>query len=239
VRSRHLAAALTIAAAAGVGAQTAKPKPSYAADAGFVSASGNTQLTTLNVDDKIIYPADRWTFTQLGAYVYGTTKKLPTANQLLVAGRGDYAFAPRLAAFVGASFERNTFAGFDHRTNEIAGLSWKAIMAHSDSLSIDAGGVLTQETDVDRTHTSFPAARLAEAYKHSFTKSAYFQQLAEYLPSFQGSHEYRVNTESDLVAPLSAHVAIKIGYVVRFDSKPPATFGTTDRLLTTGVQVSY
>ena len=239
VRSLHLAAALTAVGVAAAAAQTAPPKPSYTVDVGFVSATGNTQLTTLNVDDKILYPVDRWTFTQLGAYVYGTTKGLPTANQLLLSARGDFALDKRLAAFVGASFERNTFAGFARRTNEIAGLSWKAIMAPRDSLSLDGGGVLTQERDVDGTQTSFPAARVAAAYKHAFTKSAYFQQLAEYLPSLQGDHGYRVNTESDLVAPLSSHVAIKIAYAVRYDSRPPATFGTTDRVLTTGIQVSY
>jgi putative salt-induced outer membrane protein len=48
-----------------------------------------------------------------------------------------------------------------------------------------------------------------------------------------------VNTESSVIAPLSSHAGIKIGYVIRFNSTPPATFGKTDRILTTGVQVSF
>src|SRR5204862_2614068 len=121
---------------------------------------------------------------------------------------------PGLAVFAGASFERNTFAGFDSRTDEVAGLSWKALAEPTDSLSVDVGGVLTQESDVDGTHKNFPAARLAGAYKHAFTKRSYFQQLAEYIPSLQTGGGYRVNTESAIVAPLSAHVGIKVGFAV-------------------------
>jgi putative salt-induced outer membrane protein YdiY len=53
------------------------------------------------------------------------------------------------------------------------------------------------------------------------------------------SGSYRFNTESALVAPLSTHVGIKLSYAIRFDSRPQPTFETTDRLLTTGIQISY
>jgi putative salt-induced outer membrane protein len=222
-----------------LGAQAVAPKTSFSGDLGFVSASGNTRLTTLNVGEKLIHTDERWTLSQLGTYIYGETKGVETANQLRFAGRADYVLHPRLAVFAGASFERNRFAGFDSRTDEVAGLSWKALTEAHDSLSLDAGGVLTQESDVDGTHKDFPSARVAGAYKHSFSKTTYFQQLGEYLRSLDGGGGYRVNTETAIVAPLSAHIGIKVGYVVRFNSKPPTNFGTTDRLLTTGIQISY
>lgn len=220
-------------------AQAAPAKTSFIADLGFVSATGNTELTTLSVDDKLTHTDGRWTLSQLSAYVYGKTKGAETANQLLFAARADYALQPRLTVFGGASFERNPFAGFRRRTDEIAGLSFKVLSGPTNLLSLDAGGVLTQESDVDGTHKSFPAGRLAGAYKHLFSKTAYFQQLAEYLPNLQTSGEYRVNTESSIVAPVSAHIGIKAAYAVRFDSRPPEGFGSTDRLLTTSVQISY
>lgn len=90
-----------------------------------------------------------------------------------------------------------------------------------------------------RSSKSFPASRLAGAYKHAFTKAAYFLQLAEYIPDLQNTGEYRVNSESSLVAPLSSHLGVKVGYAVRFNKTPPVGFGTTDRVFTSGVQVSY
>ena len=171
--------------------------------------------------------------------LYGETNNKQSANQLRIAVRADWAFQPRLSLFAGVAYERNTFAGFDSRTDEIAGLAWKAIVAPNDAMSLDAGGVLTQESDVDGTTHNDPSARFALNYKHAFTKAAYFQQLAEYIPNLNTSGAYRVNTESALVAPLSVHIGVKVGYVVRYNSAPPAKFGTTDRVLTTGVQVSY
>jgi putative salt-induced outer membrane protein YdiY len=41
------------------------------------------------------------------------------------------------------------------------------------------------------------------------------------------------------VAPLSRHLAIKLGYIVRFDNLPEVGVQKTDRFLTTGLQVSF
>jgi putative salt-induced outer membrane protein YdiY len=216
-----------------------KPTTSFTGDLGFVSASGNTNVTTLTVSDKVIHTTGLWMFTQFASYVTSETDKKQSANQLLATERGDYALDPRLSVFLGLSYEKNTFAGFNSRMDEIAGISWKAIVAPQDSLLVDAGGVLTQENDIDSTTQHYPSGRFAFSYKHQFTKAAYFHQFVEYLANLQTSGAYRFNTESALVAPISAHIGIKVSYAIRFDSRPQPTFGTTDRLLTTGIQISY
>jgi len=222
-----------------VPAAAAKPTTSFTGDLGFISASGNTNLTTLTAAEKVVRTTGRWMFTEMGIYVSSETNNKQSANQLRLAGRMDYALDPRLSVFVGVTTERNKFAGFERRTDEIAGVAWKAIVAPRDSLRLDAGGVLTQEEEVDRTTQSYPSARVAMNYKHQFSKLAYFQQFVEYLQNLQTSGSYRFNTESAVVAPISTHIGIKVAYGIRFDSRPQPTFGTTDRLLTTGIQVSY
>jgi putative salt-induced outer membrane protein YdiY len=217
----------------------AKPTTSFTGDLGFVSATGNTNVTTLTVGDKLVHTTGLWMFTQVATYVTSETDKKESANQLLATERADYALDPRLSVFLGLSYERNTFAGFNSRTDEIAGVSWKAIVAPEDSLRLDVGGVLTQENDVDSTTQHYPSGRAALNYKHQFSKAAYFHQFVEYLPNLQTTGAYRFNTESALVAPISAHIGIKISYAIRFDSRPQPTFGTTDRLLTTGVQITF
>ncbi len=227
------------AGAAPIDTTKKKPVTSFTGDLGFVSASGNTNITTLTVSDKIVHTTGYWMFTQFAAYITGETNNKQTANQLLASERADYAFLPRVSVFGALNFERNTFAGFTSRTDEVLGVSWKAILAPHDSARLDLGGVYTQEEDVDSTKQNYPSARAAFNYKHQFSKLAYFHQFAEYIPNLKTSGSYRFNTESSLVAPISAHIGIKLAYAFRFDSKPQPTFGTTDRLLTTGVQVSY
>ncbi|MFI5232829.1 MAG: YdiY family protein [Gemmatimonadales bacterium] len=231
--------ALISSGAATIDTTKKKPVTSFTGDLGFVSASGNTNITTLTVGDKIVHTNGRWMFSQVGRYVSGETDNTTTANQLLLGVRADFAFKPRLSVFVGGSYERNTFAGFNSRTDEIAGLAWEAVAAKGDSARIDLGGVATQEADVDGANQSYPSARAALSYKHQFSKLAYFHQFVEYIPNLQTSGSYRFNTESSLVAPISTHIGVKLAYAIRFDSRPQPTFGTTDRLLTTGIQVSY
>ena len=231
--------ALISSGAATIDTTKKKPVTSFTGDLGFVSATGNTNITTLSVGDKIVHTNGRWMFTQIGTYVNGETDNKQTANQLLLSARADFAFVPRLSVFLGGSYERNTFAGFNSRTDEIAGIAWHAVVAPKDSARIDVGGVATQEADVDSVHQSYPSARAAVSYKHQFSKLAYFHQFLEYIPNLRTSGSYRFNTESALVAPISAHISMKLSYAIRFDSRPQPNFGTTDRLLTTGIQVSY
>ncbi|HET9423798.1 MAG TPA: DUF481 domain-containing protein [Gemmatimonadaceae bacterium] len=237
----RLRAGLTVilSAHAGLAAAQAPARTAFTADFGFVSATGNTRLATLNFNEKVTHTIRSWVLTQMSGYVYGKTNGVSSANQLRTSLRGDHTFLRNVAVFAGASYERNTFAGFDRRTDEFLGLAWKALAAARDTLSIDAGGVLTQESLVDGTSRDFPAGRLAGAFKHGFGGASYFVQLAEYLPNFQTSGAYRLNTESSLVAPVSKHLGVKVTYNVRYDSKPPVSFGTTDRVLTTGLQVTY
>ena len=219
----------------------APPRPTTTAtgDLGFVSATGNTNITTLSVGQKLTHTEGRIVISQLFVYVYGTTKGIESAKDLRMAVRSDIAWIPRFGGFAGAAYERNTYAGYTTRVDEIVGVLWRVLVEPGDSLNLDLGGVLTQQRNVDLTSQSHPSARGAANYKHNFSPRSYFQQLAEYIPNLEINREYRLNTESALVAPISSHMGVKVSYAFRYDSHPPANFGTTDRVFTTGVQISY
>jgi hypothetical protein len=42
-----------------------------------------------------------------------------------------------------------------------------------------------------------------------------------------------------LTAPLSRPIALRVSYLIRFDNLPEPGFETTDRILTTGVQIAF
>jgi len=241
MRITHLVAGVvaTVTVAALAAAQEAKPKTEFTGNLGFLSASGNTQITTLSVGEKVTHTSGRWVLSQFASYVHGETNGKESANQLRFGARADMDWTPRTGGFVGASFERDAFAGFTGRTDEVIGALWRALVEKKDTLRLEGGGVLTQQKNVDGAEENFPSARLGVNYRHAFTKTAYFEQLGEYIPNLKTSGAYRVNTESALVAPISGHIAIKVGYVIRYDSRPPEKFGTTDRVLTTGIQLSW
>ncbi|HSR14788.1 MAG TPA: DUF481 domain-containing protein, partial [Gemmatimonadales bacterium] len=94
-------AAVTVLTAPAISAQDAAPvKPvKVVADLGFVNASGNTEVTTLNLGEKLTWkPAgSRFSVTEAAKYVYGKTDGEKTADQVVLEGRVDFAITKRLS----------------------------------------------------------------------------------------------------------------------------------------------
>lgn len=219
--------------------QPAAWKFSGTADAGFVSATGNTDVVTTNFGDKLTASYKAWTLTQTLAQVYGKTKGVESANQLRAGLRAERTIADGVGGFAAVQYERNAFAGFNRRLDELLGVQWKAIADSANTLTLDAGGVLTQQENTDGTSKNTPAARAAAAFKHLFKANTFVSQGVEYVPDLQAGGGYRLNSETAAVAPLSSRVSVKLGYLFQFNSKPPTKFGTTDRVFTSVLQVSF
>ena len=121
----------------------------------------------------------------------------------------------------------------------------KVVATEKDQFNIEGGYQLTQQQNLVGPDHNFSALRAASDWKHNFSKATYFFQSVEYIPDLEDSQDYRINTETDLVAPLSAHMGIKVSYVVRFANEPPlnsagtALLRKTDRILAAGLQVTY
>jgi putative salt-induced outer membrane protein len=227
-------------------AQDQKKPVNFTGDVGFVNTAGNTHLTTLSIGDKLTAQTGRVLLTQTFALVYGKSDSLQTANSQLVRGRADYSFSKRLSSYGFVGYERNRFAGIDHRTDEGIGLALKALANEHNELDFEAGVGLVQEhllpdPAVDVTVSGhFVAGRAAARYKYLFSKATYFQQTLEYLPDLEAGTKYRLNSETALVAPISRHFGLKASYSIKYNHAPPSPeLAKSDRLLTTGLQVTF
>lgn len=236
---RSLALALAIAVPAAVTAQD-PPKPrEFTADVGYVSTTGNSEVSTFNLGEKLILRAGRWEHKQQFGSVYASQDGRQTSNLLFTNWRSDWKFHPRLALFGFLGFDRNAFAGIARRFEEALGLSATLLTSASDTWTLEAGLAMNQQRTTDGSAIDFASVRSATAFRHHFTKTAYFQQSVEFLPSLEVSEDYRANLESALVAPLSTHVAMKLGYVVRFDNFPEPGRRKHDRIFTSGLQFNW
>lgn len=211
----------------------------FTTDLGFVQTSGNTEITTFNIGEKLSREWASFTLAQSFALVYGEERGTVNSNALRTDLRGDWRVGQRLALFLGAGFDRNSFAGIERRFEEQIGLRSQVIAAARDTVSVEAGGTVTQQLGTEGTTRNFPAARAAGVWRHAFNDRAYLQQNAEVLPNLSETEDWRVNTETTLVAPLSARVGMKLSYVLRYDNLPEPGFRTTDRLFTTGIQLTF
>ncbi len=227
-------------------AQAKAPPPSeFSTDLGFVSVSGNTSVTTLSLGEKWIRRITRWEFKQDLAAIYGKTDGTETSNLWRTSLRGDYGFSSTLALYARTAFDRNKFAGVKSRFAEGLGLVARIAATDINQLNVEGGFELTQQDNLDGTSDSFSSLRAASTWKHMFSATAYFFQGIEFLPNLDDSDDYRINSETTVVAPLSSHVAMKASYQVRFDNLPSlnatgtAPLRKSDRILSTGIQLSF
>lgn len=214
-------------------------KVSAVFDLGLVSASGNTSVTTLTVGDEVIYRHHAWTFKQVLGYVYGKDSSGETANQLAIGLRAERAIGPRFGVYGGARFYRDPFAGIAQRYSEQVGGLWHAVIAPKDLLDLEAGLGLTQERTTNDSTNDFPNGRAALMYRHNWKKKTYFQETAEILPDLSDSKNYRVNSLTEVVAPLSSNIAMRISYAIAYNNMPQSPFKNSDRILTAGVQINF
>jgi putative salt-induced outer membrane protein len=217
-----------------------KPKPrEFSADVGYVSTTGNTEISALNLGEKFVLRAGAWQHKQQFGSIYASQDGEQTSNLVFTNWRSDWSFHPRLALFGYAGFDRNEFAGISRRFEEALGLAAKLVTMPNDQWSLEAGLALNQQRSTTDSTLNFSSVRSATTYRHLFSKTAYFQQAVEFLPSLKVSEDYRMNSETSLVAPISAHVAMKVGYVVRFDNLPEPGRRKSDRILTSGLQFNW
>jgi putative salt-induced outer membrane protein len=177
--------------------------------------------------------------------VYGKTDGTETSNLWKASVRGDYGVGGNRALYARTAFDRNKFAGVKSRFTEGLGLVAKLAATDIDQLNVEAGFELNQQDNLDGTSASYSSLRGATSWKHMFSANAYFFQGLEFLPNLDESDDYRINSETTVVAPLSSHVAMKASYQVRFDNFPSqnaagtAPLKKSDRILSTGIQVTF
>jgi putative salt-induced outer membrane protein YdiY len=108
-----------------------------------------------------------------------------------------------------------------------------------DTLGVETALTAQRERSTANVEQSFAAARTAASFKHLFGPAAFVTQTLEWTANLETSDDQRVNSETALTAPLSRQIALRVSYLIRFDNLPEPGFEKTDRILTTGVQISF
>ena len=244
--SLRLAATVVVSssiALASAAAQAAKPdtaKPlKVTAGLAYLDASGNTDVTSLTVNERLEWIRPHFVWAQSANAINGTTDGEESANLLAIGLRGDWKPHGRLSVYSLVNYDRNRFADIGRRFEEGAGLGYTMIERPRHKLTAELGAQFVQQRNLDKVSDSFLAGRAAELYRYTFRESTYFEERVEFLPNLETNEDYRMNGEASLVAPLSKHLSLKLGYVVRFDNLPEPDVKKTDRFLTSGLQVAF
>lgn len=232
---------LSLSTAGEAAAQDSGKRLHATGNVSFVNTAGNSDLTTLSGGELLTYTtADSlWKLQQTAGAVYGHSQDSTTASAFNAGGRLDRTLSSRLSAFAGASWMRNRFAGISRRFEEPIGLAYQLLALARDQLSLEGGASFTQQRSTAGVSDNFVAARAAGNYKHLLTDKAFVSQFVEFLPNLKTSKDLRVNSETAIVAPISTALALKASYIIHFDNLPEPGFKKTDRILSSGLQVTF
>lgn len=227
-------------AAAQTPAAPATPPVEFTADLGYVTTSGNSTVTTLTASDIFKFTNASWAYTQTFAVVYGTVKDSVQTSKWRAGVRAERSFSDVIGAYALVNYDKDRFAGIEGRWEEGVGAAIKTIASPTDKLDVEIGiSAIQAHPTAGLPDNNFLSGRTRGTYRHSFSEKRYVQQVVEYLPNLQSTADWRMNSETALVAPVSSHIGLKVAYVITFQHLPPAGFGDTDRLFSTSLQISF
>ncbi|MHB1328099.1 MAG: DUF481 domain-containing protein [Gemmatimonadales bacterium] len=228
---------------------------SLAVNFGIVNAAGNTSSTIMNVGNRFVVdpPESNIRFTQTFHAVKSAASGAGSAANYRAQVRLDRGLGNQFYLFAVAGWERNVPAGLRRRFEETIGLAYQAVATGTDKLGVESGVSFYQQSNLDiglpdPIDDQYIAGRVAGRYRRSLIGAAFLLQEVEFLPNFEQTNDFRLNTETALVAPISRTIGLKLGYTFRYDNMPgqaatPHEHGDrlhkSDRLLTAGLRLTY
>ena len=216
------------------------PPLRFTGDAGFVSTTGNSSVQTLNLGDQVAVRIDDLTFTQQFGVVHGESNGATVASSWHGLLRTDFVVHQGIGVYGSVTYEQNRLAGLASRVGTVTGLSAQVVKTRSDRLVLEGGVSVTTQHGIAASvqDQDFLGGRAATSYSHVIGPRASFTQSIEFLPDFRQGADLRINAETALLAPVSHKAAIKLSYVIHYDGIPEPGYLSTDRLFTSGIQVT-
>jgi putative salt-induced outer membrane protein len=216
------------------------------AEAGFVSAHGNSSTETANAKIEIVREIHKWKYTLGSTGLYGRSQGITTAQHVDGRFQTDKSFGAQQRSFwFGAvRYEDDRFSGFDYQTTVTSGLGRKFIDTEATKLSMQIGAgyralrpeLLVRDPLTDevvsrvlgeRTHDG--VANGALSFSHAFNDHT---KLIDSLLTEAGQANTLVRNDLSLEVKMVKTFAVSLGYSVRHNSEPAAGLKRTDTLTT-------
>lgn len=220
--------------------QPAAARPAWDLKLGlsYLATTGNTETSSAGIDASYRQAWGPWSLEGTAAAVQATRNDEETAENYNVQLRGQRQIAGALQLTTGLKGERNRFAGVDYRTildtslrwslvdspqwkiHTLSGLSWTREEPRGERPCDDSFGVLLQVNGLAR-----------------LSPTAEFNGRITTYPDLEDTGDYRVNSHLGIQAALNAHLALRLGYELRYDDEPVRGFERTDSTSTASLVV--
>lgn len=216
------------------------PKSTARAEAGAIVARGNSQSESFTAKFDIAREWEDWKQAFGTSAVYAADPAGATGQRWDVRSQTDYKFHAKGFSFGSARYEEDRFSGFEYQSSLGMGLGWRF---HDDprtkliaQIGLGYRQMQTRASLEEDGLTVIPSeqqdALVEQAkieFEHSLTQTTRVldQMLVE-----SGVDNTFISNDISLQVKIMGSLALAVGYSVRYNTRPPEGFDTTDTLST-------
>jgi len=242
--TRLVTIVLLLACAPTATAQTPPPKeppPLWDVQIGasFVGTSGNSDTASTGADFSAHRRGLVWLIDATATAVQTNTDDETTAERYLAALRGQRKLTKIIGLTAGEKAERDRFAGIDFRSILDGGLSWALVRQPQWTLDGVTALAWNHESRTTGPGVDSPVGVFQILSRIPFGAAGDTTQRFTYYPDFKTSSAYRTEAEITAQAAMAAHLALKIGYLLRYANEPVVGFKKTDNTTTASVVLRW
>jgi putative salt-induced outer membrane protein len=219
-----------------------KPEPIWVGSLGlaWVATSGNTDTSTLGLDFALERKPEPWGLTLLARGNQAENNGETTAENYLVSARAVRKLSTRWEAFGGLAWAKDPFAGFDSQTVASAGATYLAVESKRHLLTLDAGLAYTWEDRVPpEEDVDFAGGLLGLSWEWTLSKNSKLVERLVFLPNFDDSGDWRLNSMTALEAAVNSWLALRLGFDIRYRNQPIGDADSTDTTSTASVVFNF
>lgn len=192
----------------------------HQSELGIVVTGGNTELQVYNGKVTNTYTQDKNVYTLGGHYMYGTSFEVENSRNWDINAKYQRDLNDKFGAFVGTVYEGDEFAGIRNRLNGDVGGTYHYKNEDKFSFSTELGYRYRREKSTSNVVLNQSQGRLYMIGKKETKNNFSFQTWLEYLPNFTDSEDWQVNFEPSLNFSFNSNLALKWGYLGKYDNLP-------------------
>jgi putative salt-induced outer membrane protein len=207
--------------------------------ASFVGTSGNSDTSSTGANFDAYRQWEVWRLEGTASAVLTDQNGEQTAEQYLAAGRTKRRLTDRISATSGLKLERDRLSGLDLRSLLDGGLAYLLIKRPEWELNGLTTMVWSHEDRTTGEVLNEAAAALQLASKYIFGTAGETSQRFTFYPNFSNATAYRSETELTAQASMNSRLALKIGFLWRYDHDPVPGFKRSDTTTTASIVVRW
>jgi putative salt-induced outer membrane protein len=218
------------------------PDPAWVGSLGlsWVATSGNTDTSSMGMDFALDRKPEPWGLSLVARGTRADDQGVKTAENYLVSGKAVRALGKRWEAFGGLAWAKDPFAGFDSQSVASAGATYKAVQSERHLLSFDMGLAYTWEDRVPpEEDVDFAGGVFGLAWEWKLGASSKLTERLVYLPNFDDSADWRLNSITAIEAAVNEWLALRFGFDVRHRNQPIGDADGTDTTSTASVVFNF